>query len=80
MLKEVTLPSGQKVLTFSAPAPSAEASADEAMEATAAGALALDVEGQCPKCGKQMGTAVANGEQVYYCTDCRVCLPLSTTE
>jgi len=49
------------------------------MEATA-GAMSLEIEGQCPKCQQQMGTAIAGSEEVYYCDNCRVSLPLSTGE
>lgn len=56
---------------------SSEASSD--MEATA-GAMSLEIEGQCPKCQQQMGTAIAMNEEVYYCDNCRVSLPLSSGE
>lgn len=47
----------------------------KSMEATA-GAMSLDVEGQCPKCNSMMGSAIASGESIHYCIACRVSLPL----
>lgn len=75
-----TLPSGKTILNLwkQDKAPSGAAAASD-MEATA-GAMSLDVEGQCPKCQQQMGVAVASNEDVYYCDNCRVALPLPISE
>ena len=79
MVHESKLPSGGTILNLwgsSEPSQTeTRKESNESMEATA-GAMALDVEGQCPKCGTQMGLASADGEQVFYCDPCRVSLPL----
>lgn len=77
MAIEVKLPSGAGVINLLRTQEPAQGSQD--MEATA-GAMALDVDGQCPKCKMQMGVATAVNEQVYYCDNCRVSLPLSAND
>lgn len=74
---EVKMPSGQGIINLLR-TPSAS-SVTSHMEATA-GAMDLDVAGQCPKCKMQMGTALVLSETVYYCDSCRVSLPLSSEE
>jgi len=80
MVHEVKMPSGATVLNLwnKAEVPSST-SADKGTEATA-GSMLLDVEGQCPKCQSQMGIATAADEQVYYCDNCRVSLPLPAND
>lgn len=74
----IKLPSGEEVINLlHVPEQSKNSGPD--MEATA-GAMRLDVEGQCPKCQMQMGVATAMNEQVYYCDNCRVSLPLSAND
>lgn len=75
---EVKMPSGQGIINLLR-TPSASSVAVPHMEATA-GAMDLDVAGQCPKCKMQMGTALVLSETVYYCDSCRVSLPLSSEE
>lgn len=73
-MADVTLPSGQIVKSpWSEEKPSEPDMTN--MEATA-GAMTLEIDGQCPKCSRQMGVAIASGEKTYYCDPCRVCLPL----
>lgn len=75
-MKMISLPSGDQVLSiFDLGEKQTSESGGRGMKATA-GAMALDVEGQCPKCNKAMGTATAMNETVYYCEPCRVSLPL----
>lgn len=39
-------------------------------------ALFNEVVGTCPKCETQMSTStIANNDQVFFCTKCRVALP-----
>jgi formamidopyrimidine-DNA glycosylase len=81
MAHEVKMPSGATVLNLwsakTEAAPAAVASDD--MESTSA-SMMLDVDGQCPKCQSQMGIATAADEQVYYCDNCRVSLPLPAND
>lgn len=75
MVHESKLPSGTTILSPWGSSEPRSQERGESMEATA-GAMALDVEGQCPKCSMQMGVATAGKEQVFYCDNCRVSLPL----
>ena len=68
------LPSGKPIISLF----DTDESQPDTMESTAS-AMALDIEGQCPKCQRGMSFGIANKEQVYYCERCRVALPLSNT-
>lgn len=66
-----TLKSGKKLID------PFESTSSESQESTS-GAMDNSKEGTCPKCSKQMGTAIAaNTETVWYCTTCRVSAPMS---
>jgi len=43
-------------------------------------ALINDTLGICPKCKKPFGSAIANGNQVYYCEPCRVTQPIPVAQ
>jgi len=80
MAHEVKMPSGATVLNLWNKAETTSyVPLKDSLEATA-GSMLLDVEGQCPKCQSQMGIATAADEQVYYCDNCRVSLPLPAND
>lgn len=50
--------------------------ATEDVESTSS-TLDIDDSGACPKCKKQMGTAIIkSGETALYCKSCRVTMPI----
>lgn len=63
----ITLPSGRQLVSVSA---------SETQMKSESGAMSLDADGVCPKCKKNMGHALVGREKVFYCTTCRVSLPL----
>lgn len=68
-MSEITLPSGQKMLTVRNISTSSG-------NVSTSGAMVLEDPGTCPKCRKMMGHALVGAEKVFYCTSCRVSLPL----
>jgi formamidopyrimidine-DNA glycosylase len=74
------LPSGREIkhISDSKETKSTQPADNDQMESTA-GAMSIDIEGQCPKCKSMMGNATASGESVYYCESCRVSMPLPVT-
>jgi hypothetical protein len=68
-MSEITLPSGQKMLSVRNVSTSSG-------NVSTSGAMSLETPGTCPKCSKVMGHALVGTEKVFYCTSCRVSLPL----
>ena len=72
-MQTVNLSTGNSVLN---PLLKESAPADSEQRESTSGAMTIKANGTCPKCNKPMGLAYSGDEQVYYCEQDRVSLPL----